>query len=75
VDDVADVVAIAEGQEGVVVGDVEGFHGDPAGEEGRDLGPAVRGDDDLLSEVEQRAGGVCADHAQPAGDEDHRTTS
>ena len=75
VDDVADVVAVGEGEEGVPVGDVEGFHGDPAGEERRDLGPAVRGDDDLVSEVDERAGGVGADHAQPAGDEDHRTTS
>ena len=65
----------AEGEEGVPVGDVEGFHGDPAGEERRDVGPAVRGDDDLVSEVDERAGGVGADHAQPAGDEDHRTTS
>src|SRR4029453_15241544 len=55
--------------------DVEGFHGDPAVEERRDLGPAVRGDDDLVSEVDERAGGVGADHAQPSGDEDHRTTS
>jgi hypothetical protein len=75
VDDVTDVVAIAEGEEGVPVGDIEGFDGDPAGEERRDLGPAVRGDDDLLSEVDERAGGVGADHAQPAGDEDHRITS
>jgi hypothetical protein len=75
VDDVADVVVAAEGEEGVPVGDVEAFHGDPAGEERRDLGPAVRGDDDLLSEVDERAGGVGADHAQPSGDEDHRTTS
>jgi len=69
VDDVADLVTIAEGEEGVSVGDVERFHGDPAGEEGRHLGPAVRGDDDLVSEVDQRAGGVRADHAQPSGDE------
>jgi hypothetical protein len=75
VDDVADVVATGEGEEGVPVGDVEGFHGDPAGEERRDLGPAVRGDDDLVSEVAERAGGVGAGHAQPSGDEDHRTTS
>jgi hypothetical protein len=75
VDDVADVVAIAEGEEGVPVGDIEGFDGHPAGEERRDLGPAVRGDDNLLSEVDERAGGLGADHAQPAGDEDHRTTS
>src|SRR5215218_1081345 len=32
-DDVADVVATGEGEEGVPVGYVEGFHGDPAGEE------------------------------------------
>ena len=75
VDDVADVVAAREAEEGVPVGDLEGFHGDPAREERRDLGPAVGGDDDLLSEVEERAGGVGADHAQSAGDEDHRTTS
>ena len=64
-----------QGEEGVPVGDVEGVHGDLAGEERRDLGPAVRGDDDLVSEVNERAGGVGADHAQPAGDEDHRATS
>ncbi len=75
VDDVADVVATGKGEESVPVGDVEGFHGDPASEERRDLGPAVRGDYDLVSEVDERAGGVRADHAQPAGDEDHRTTS
>jgi hypothetical protein len=75
VDDAADVVAIAEGEEGVPVGDVEGFQGDPAGEERRDLGPAVRGDDDLVSEVDERAGSVGADHAEPASDEDHRMTS
>jgi hypothetical protein len=75
VDDGADVVAAAQGEERIPVGDVEGFHGDLAGEERRDLGPAVGGDDDLVSEVDQRAGGVGADHAQPAGDEDHRTTS
>jgi hypothetical protein len=38
VDDVADVVAIVEGEEGVPVGDVEEFHGDPAGEEERRSG-------------------------------------
>ncbi len=74
-DDVADVVPVGEGEERVPVGDVERFHRDPAGEERRDLGPAVRGDDDVVSEVDERAGGVGADHAQPAGDEDHRTTS
>jgi hypothetical protein len=75
VHDVADVVAAGEGEESVPVGDVEGFHGDPAGEERRDLGPAVRGDDDLVSEVGERAGGVGSDHAEPAGNEDHRITS
>ena len=75
VDDVADVVATGEGEEGVPVGDVEGFQRDPAGEERRDLGPVVRGYDDLVSEVDERPGGVRADHAQPSGDEDHRTTS
>jgi len=74
-DDVADVVATGEGEEGVPVGDVEGLHGDPAGEERRDLGPAVRGDDDLVSQIDERAGAVGADHAQATGDEDHRTTS
>ena len=73
--DVADVVAIAEGQERVPIGDVESFHGDVAGEERRDLGPAMGGDDDLAAEIDERAGGVGADHAQPSGDEDHRTTS
>ena len=71
----ADVVAAGEGEEGVPVGDVEGFHGDPAGEERRDLGPSAGGDDDLVSEIGERAGGVGADHAEAAGDEDHRTTS
>ena len=59
----------ARAREGVPVGDVEGFHGDPAGEERRDPGPAVRGDDDLVPEVDEGAGGVGADHAQAAGDE------
>jgi hypothetical protein len=54
---------------------VEGFDGDPAGEERRDRGPAARGDDDLVTELDERAGGVRTDHAQPAGDEDHRITS
>jgi hypothetical protein len=75
VHDLADVVAGAEGEEGVPVGDVEVLDGDPAGEERRDLGAAVGGDDDLMSELEERACGVGADHAEPAGDEDHRTTS
>jgi hypothetical protein len=35
----------------------------------------VRGDDDLVSEVGERAGGVRADHPEPSGDQDHRTTS
>jgi hypothetical protein len=39
------------------------------------LGPVVRGDHDLVAELGERAGGVGADHAQPSGDEDHRTTS
>lgn len=56
VDDVADVVAVGEGEEGVAVGDVEGLHGDPAGEERGDLGPAVGGNDDLVFEIEERAG-------------------
>jgi hypothetical protein len=75
VDDVADLVAAGQGEEGVPVGDVEGLHGNPAGQERRDLGPAVRGGDDLVPEVDERPGGVRADHAQPSGDEDHRTTS
>jgi hypothetical protein len=74
-DDVADVVTTREAEEGVPVGDVEGFHGDPAGEERGNLGPGVRCDDDVVSEVDKRAGGVCTDHAQPSGDEDHRATS
>ena len=75
VDDVADVVATTKGEEGVPVGDVEGFHGDLAGEKRWDVGLAVGGDHDLVSEVDERAGGVGADHAQPSGDEDHRITS
>ena len=75
VDDVADVVATSEREERVPVGDVEGFHGDPAGEERRDFGPSAPGDDDVVSEVDERAGGVGADHAEAAGNEDHRTTS
>ena len=75
VNDVADVLAAGEGEEGLPVGDVERLYGDPAGEERRDFGPVMRGDDDLVSAVDERAGGVGADHAQPAGDEDHRTTS
>jgi hypothetical protein len=75
VNDVGNVVAVGEAEERVPVGDVEGLHGDLAGEERRDLGPAVRGDENLLSLVDERAGGVGADHAQPSGDEDHRSTS
>jgi hypothetical protein len=75
VDDAADVVALAEGEEGVAVVDVERLHRHPAGEERRHLGAAVGGDDDLFSFLDQRAGGVGADHAEPAGDEDHRSTS
>jgi len=74
VDDVADAVPLAADEERVPVRDVEAFHGDPAGEERRDLGPAVRGDDHV-SEVDERAGGVGADHAQTFGDQDHRATS
>ena len=73
--DVPDVLATGKGEEGVPVGDVEGFHGDPAGKERRDLSPAVRGDHDLVSEVDERAGGVRPDHTQAAGDEGHRATS
>jgi hypothetical protein len=75
VDDVADVVPSGEGEEGLPVGDVEGLDADPPGEERRDLRPAVRGDDDLVSQVDERTGGVGADHAQPSGDQDHRSTS
>jgi hypothetical protein len=32
----------------------------------------VGGDDDVVAEVDERAGGVGADHAEPAGDKDHR---
>ena len=48
-DDVTDVVATGEGEEGVPVGDIERFHGARAGEKRRDLGPPVRGDDDPVS--------------------------
>ena len=74
-DDVADLVAIGEREEGVAIGDVQRFHRDAAGEERRDLGAAVRGDHDVAPEVDERTGGVRADHAQPAGDQDHRITS
>jgi hypothetical protein len=56
VDDVTDVMAIAEGEEGVPIGDIEGFDGDSPGEKRRDVGPAVGGDDDVVSEVDERAG-------------------
>ncbi len=75
VDDVADVVPAGEGEECVPVGDVERLYGDQAGEERRNFGLAVRGDDDLVPAVDEREGGVGADHAQPAGDEDQRSTS
>ena len=55
----------AEGEEGVPVGDVERFHGDPADEERGDLGPAVRGDDDLVSRG-RRARGRCGRRSCPA---------
>ncbi len=74
-DDVADLVAIAEGEERFPVGDVEALHGDLAGEERREIGPAVRGDNHLVSEVDEGTGCVRADHAQSASDEDHRRTS
>jgi hypothetical protein len=72
VDEVADRVALAEGQEGFAVGDVQGFHRDPAGQERRDFAAPVGRHDHVVAEVEERAGGVGADHAEPAGDEDHR---
>src|SRR5207247_10954082 len=73
--DVAYVGGAGEGKRGLRVGEVGGFQGGPAGEERRDLGPGVGGDDDLVPEAGERVGGMGADHAQPAGDEDHRTTS
>jgi hypothetical protein len=71
VDDVGNVVAIREGEEGRSVGDVERLDGNPAGQEGRDLGSAVTGDDHLTAEVGERAGGVGTDHAEPTGNQDH----
>ena len=44
-------------------------------EEGRDVGPVVAGDDDLVAQVDRGAGGVGADQSEPAGDQDHRATS
>jgi len=75
VDDVGDVVPPPRARKASRFGDVEGFYGDPIGEERRDIGPAVRGDDDAVSEGAGGVGGVGADHAQASGDEDHRTTS
>src|SRR5437879_1851152 len=39
----------------------------PVMEERRDLGAAVRGDNDFASKINKCAGGVGADHAQPSG--------
>lgn len=69
-DDIADVVATAEGQKGVPVGDVEGFHADRRGTTGRRCGgawrrrPRVRG-----RPARERCG---RQSCQPSGDEDHR---
>jgi hypothetical protein len=73
--DAGDVVAPAEREELVPVGDVKAFHGDPVGQEGRDVRAAVSGDEDLLAQAEQCPGGVGADHRDAAGDEDHRSTA
>ena len=53
VDDVGDPVPLAQGEEGLAVGGVEGLHRDLAGQERGDVGPAMGSDDDLLAEVEQ----------------------
>ena len=74
-DDVPDVVPVAQREERVPVGDVQGLDRDAAVEEGGHLGGAVRGDDDLLPAVGEGGGGVRPDHPQAAGDEDHRSTS
>jgi NADPH-dependent 2,4-dienoyl-CoA reductase/sulfur reductase-like enzyme len=71
-DDVADVAALPEVEEGVPVGGVERLHSDLAVEERRDLGPPVGGHDDLVPEIDECACGVGAAHAQPSGDQDHR---
>ena len=60
----------ARARKGVPVGDVEGFHGDPAGEERRDLGPAVCGDDDLLAQAEQTCAAPTAASRCTQGDVD-----
>jgi hypothetical protein len=54
----------------VEVGESETGHG-------RRLTPSPAADvrDNLVSQIDERAGGVGADHAQPTGDEHHRTTS
>lgn len=71
VHDVAELVLRAEREERVPVGDVELLHDDFAVEERRGIGTPVGRDDDLLSEVDQGAGGVGADHAEPTGNENH----
>lgn len=75
VDDVADPVPPAEGEQFGAVGGVERHDGDPVGEEGRDVAAVVTGDDHLASEIGQGASGVGADHAEAAGDEDHRSST
>ncbi|HEY5223913.1 MAG TPA: hypothetical protein VIJ18_12805 [Microbacteriaceae bacterium] len=46
-----------------------------AGEQRRHPGATVTCNDQLVSEVDKRTGGVGADHVQTTGDEDHRITS
>jgi hypothetical protein len=74
VDDPGDVVAAAQVQERLALGHVKSLDGGAAEERGQ-VGVAVLGDDDALAEIEQGLRGVGADHPEPAGDEDHRSTS
>ena len=74
VDDPGDLVPVADGENGVEVGQVRLLDRHPPLEEGRRRGPAVPGDDDLLAQVGERERRMGADRAEPAGDEDHRVT-
>jgi hypothetical protein len=74
--DPGDVVATAQVEERLAIGHVERLDAGAAwpGEERGQVGVAVPRDDDALAEIEEGPRGVRADHREPAGDEDHRST-
>ena len=72
-DDAGDRVPVADGADGVEVGQVRLLDRHAPLEERRRGGPAVPGDNDRLAEVGERERRVCTDRAEPARDEDHWT--